>query len=146
MTALYRGQAHSTIGSRMEALGIATDFIAGVLTARQIEDGIRFGLGSTLAVSREALEAIGGLEPLVDYLADDYELGARVWRNGFEVVLSGEVVETFLPAYRFPAISRPPDSLEPQHALFKEAGLHRHGLHLRIALGACATSLPRAPA
>jgi ceramide glucosyltransferase len=101
VTALYRGQAHSTIGSRMEALGIATDFIAGVLTARQIEDGIRFGLGSTLAVSREALDAIGGLEPLVDYLADDYELGARVWRNGFEVVLSGEVVETFLPAYRF---------------------------------------------
>ena len=85
----------------MEALGIATDFIAGVLTARQIEDGIRFGLGSTLAVSREALEAIGGLEPLVDYLADDYELGARIWRSGFEVVLSGEVVETFLPAYRF---------------------------------------------
>jgi len=71
------------------------------LTARQIEDGIRFGLGSTLAVSRQALEAIGGLEPLVDYLADDYELGARVWRNGFEVMLSGEVVETFLPAYRF---------------------------------------------
>ena len=51
VTALYRGQAHSTVGSRMEALGIATDFIAGVLTARQIEDGIRFGLGSTLAVS-----------------------------------------------------------------------------------------------
>ncbi len=101
VTALYRGQAHGTIGSRMEALGIATDFIAGVLTARQIEDGIRFGLGSTLAVSRQALEAIGGLEPLVDYLADDYELGARVWRNGFEVMLSGEVVETFLPAYRF---------------------------------------------
>ncbi len=62
VTALYRGQAHSTIGSRMEALGIATDFIAGVLTARQIEDGIRFGLGSTLAVSRQALEAIGGLD------------------------------------------------------------------------------------
>jgi ceramide glucosyltransferase len=101
VTALYRGQAHNTIGSRMEALGIATDFIAGVLTARQLEGGIRFGLGSTLAVSREALNAIGGLEPLVDYLADDYELGARIWRSGFEVVLSGEVVETFLPPYRF---------------------------------------------
>jgi ceramide glucosyltransferase len=101
VTALYRGQANQSIGSRMEALGIATDFIAGVLTARQIEDGIRFGLGSTLAVSREALEAIGGLEPMVDYLADDYELGSRVWRSGFELFLSGEVVETFLPQYRF---------------------------------------------
>ena len=135
VTALYRGQAHSTIGSRMEALGIATDFIAGVLTARQIEDGIRFGLGSTLAVSRQALEAIGGLEPLVDYLADDYELGARIWRSGFEVVLSGEVVETFLPRVSLPSVSGPPDSLEPQHPFFQKAGLHRYGLHLRIALG-----------
>jgi ceramide glucosyltransferase len=101
VTALYRGQARGTIGSRMEALGISTDFIAGVLTARQLEDGIRFGLGSTLAVSRQALEAIGGLAPLVDYLADDYELGARIWRHGYEVVLSGEVVDTFLPAYSF---------------------------------------------
>ena len=101
VTALYRGKAQRSVGSRMEALGIATDFIAGVLTARQIEDGIRFGLGSTLALSRQALEAIGGLEPLVDYLADDYELGARVARSGFEVVLSGEVVETFLPEYQF---------------------------------------------
>ena len=86
----------------MEALGISTDFIAGVLTARQIEGGLRFGLGSTLAISREALLAIGGLEPLVDYLADDYELGARVAQKGMEVALSNEVVETFVPAYRFP--------------------------------------------
>jgi ceramide glucosyltransferase len=101
VTAPYRGQAHTTIGSRMEALGISTDFIAGVLTARQIEGGLRFGLGSTLAISREALLAIGGLEPLVDYLADDYELGARVAQKGMEVALSNEVVETFVPAYRF---------------------------------------------
>jgi ceramide glucosyltransferase len=102
VTALYRGHAQDTIGSRMEALGIATDFIAGVLTARQIEGGIRFGLGSTLAISRAALDAIGGLAPLVDYLADDYELGVRIWRSGFEIALSSEVVDTFLPAYRFP--------------------------------------------
>lgn len=101
VTALYRGSARGTIGSRMEALGIATDFIAGVLTARQIEGGIRFGLGATLAISREALVAIGGLAPLVDYLADDYELGARVSQCGFEVALSREVVETFVPAYSF---------------------------------------------
>ena len=135
VTALYRGQANQSIGSRMEALGIATDFIAGVLTARQIEDGIRFGLGSTLAVSRRALEAIGGLEPLVDYLADDYELGARVWRSGFELVLSGEVVETFLPAVSISPVPGTPDSLEPQHAIFQEAGIYRDGVYLWIAVG-----------
>ena len=101
VTAPYRGRAHSTIGSRMEALGIATDFMAGVLTARLLEGGIHFGLGSTLAVSREALDAIVGLAPLVDHLADDYELGARIARAGFTVALSGEVVETAVPPYRF---------------------------------------------
>src|ERR1700723_1824741 len=60
VTALYRGQANQSIGSRMEALGIATDFIAGVLTARQIEDGIRFGFGSTPAGSPHGLYASGG--------------------------------------------------------------------------------------
>lgn len=102
VTAAYRGQASNTIGSRMEALGISTDFIAGVLTARKLESGIHFGLGSTLAISREALDAIGGFLPLVDYLADDFELGFRTSQAGFEVVLSGEVVDTHLPAYRFP--------------------------------------------
>jgi ceramide glucosyltransferase len=101
VTAPYRGRAHGTLGSRMEALGISTDFIPGVLTARTLEDGIHFALGSTLAISCEALNAIGGLAPLVDYLADDYELGVRVARSGFEVALSGEVVDTFVPAYTF---------------------------------------------
>jgi ceramide glucosyltransferase len=101
VTAPYRGIAHGTLGSRLEALGISTDFIAGALTARFLDGGLRFGLGSTLAVTREALEAIGGLAPLVDYLADDYELGLRIHRAGLEVALAREVVETSVPAYRF---------------------------------------------
>ncbi|HEX3437777.1 MAG TPA: bacteriohopanetetrol glucosamine biosynthesis glycosyltransferase HpnI [Pseudacidobacterium sp.] len=101
VTALYRGHSHKTIGSKMEALGIATDFTAGVLMARKLEGGIRFGLGSTLAISREALDAIGGFLPLVDYLADDYELGARIAAKGFRVELSDEVVQTTVPAYSF---------------------------------------------
>ena len=102
VTALYRGKAYRTVASRMEALGISTDFAPNVLTARMLEGGIHFGLGSTLAVSREALEAIGGLMPLADYLADDYQLGARIAAKGFEVVLSREVVETSVPAYTLP--------------------------------------------
>lgn len=100
-TALYRGRSHGTLSSKMEALGISTDFAAGVLTARKLEGGIRFGLGSTLAMSRNALEAIGGLVPLADYLADDYELGARIAAKGYRVELIDEVVETTVPAYSF---------------------------------------------
>jgi ceramide glucosyltransferase len=101
VTALYRGRTHGTLGSKMEALGISTDFAAGVLTARKLEGGIRFGLGSTLAMSREALDAIGGLAPLADHLADDYELGARIASRGYRVELMDEFVETTVPAYSF---------------------------------------------
>jgi ceramide glucosyltransferase len=99
VTALYRGRAHGTLPSRLEALGIATDFQAGVLLSKWIEGGLRYGLGSTLAIDREALGKIGGLLPLVDHLADDYELGARVSGAGYRVALSAEVVETNVAAY-----------------------------------------------
>jgi ceramide glucosyltransferase len=101
VTALYRGRAHGTLPSRLEALGIATDFQAGVLLSKMIEGGLHYGLGSTLAVSRDALDKIGGLLPLVDHLADDYELGVRVDQAGYCVALSAEVVETAIPAYRW---------------------------------------------
>jgi ceramide glucosyltransferase len=99
VTALYRGCAHGTLPSRLEALGIATDFQAGVLLSKMIEGGLHYGLGSTLAVRREAVEKAGGLIALVDHLADDYELGARIARAGYRVELSAEVVETNVPAY-----------------------------------------------
>jgi ceramide glucosyltransferase len=99
VTALYRGRAHGTLPSQLEALGIATDFQAGVLLSKMIEGGLHYGLGSTLAISRKALAEIGGLEPLVDHLADDYELGARVSKASYRVALSAEVVETSVPAY-----------------------------------------------
>jgi ceramide glucosyltransferase len=106
VTALYRGRTAVqgealTLWARLEALGISTDFMAGVLAARKLEGGIHFGLGSTLAVSRAALAASGGLEPLVDSLADDYEMGARIAQAGYRVELCGEVVETAVPAYGF---------------------------------------------
>jgi len=100
VTCLYRGIAGSTLGSQLEAVGISTDFSAGVLAARQIE-GIRFALGSTLAFPRKSLEAIGGFQELVDYLADDFELGARIARAGYEVRLSDVVVDHHLPDYSF---------------------------------------------
>jgi ceramide glucosyltransferase len=99
VTALYRGRGYGTLPSRLEALGIATDFQAGVLLSKMIEGGLHYGLGSTLAVRREALKNAGGFLPLVDHLADDYELGARVARAGYRVELSAEVVETGVPAY-----------------------------------------------
>ena len=99
VTCLYRGVPAGTLGSKLESVGISTDFMAGVLAARQIERGLRFGLGSTLAFRRRDLEAIGGFEAIADYLADDYELGRRIAERNLKVKLSESVVETYLPAY-----------------------------------------------
>jgi ceramide glucosyltransferase len=90
-----------TVWTKLEALGISTEFIPGVLTARGLEGGIRFGLGSTMATTKSALGKIGGLESLVECLADDYEMGARIAAAGMRVELSDEVVETTVPAYGF---------------------------------------------
>jgi ceramide glucosyltransferase len=99
VTCLYRAKPARTLGSRLEALGIGTDFVPGVLTARLIEKGLHFGLGSTLAFRRHDLASIGGFESILDYLADDYELGRRIAATGKRVELSPATVATFLPAY-----------------------------------------------
>ena len=99
VTCLYRGVPAPTMGSKLECLGISADFIPGALVASLIEGGLRFGLGSTLALRRKDLQAIDGFEALADYLADDYQLGRRIAESNLRVQLSRTSVETYLPAY-----------------------------------------------
>jgi ceramide glucosyltransferase len=101
VTCLYRGVAADSIGSKLEALGISSDFVPGVLTANRLDGGLRFGLGSTLAFPRTSLDAVGGFGPLADYLADDYQLGYRISKAGFSVELADCVVDHYLPEYSF---------------------------------------------
>jgi len=99
VTSLYRGHAGRSVPSRLEALGLSTDFMGGVLVAREMEGGVKFALGATMAISKSVLREIGGLEALADYLGDDYELGARTAAAGYKVELADVVVETALPDY-----------------------------------------------
>ena len=103
VTTLYRALPGKTLGSRLEALGVATEFAGAVLLAREMEGGIRFGLGATLATTKTAIQQIGGLESIVDYIADDYELGSRIAAAGHRIELAQTVVETALPDYSFGA-------------------------------------------
>lgn len=98
VTCLYRGIPAASLGSWLEAAGIL-DFASGVLAARQVDGGIQFGLGSTLAFRRQDLQSLGGFEAFADYLADDYQLGNRLTSEGAGGELSHCVVETVLPAY-----------------------------------------------
>lgn len=103
VTATYFAQVaeRGSVWSKLEALGISTEFLPGILSARMLEHGVRFGLGGTLALRRETLDSIGGLQVLRNHVADDYELGARVYASGRKVALMREVVATTVPRYSF---------------------------------------------
>ena len=92
VTSLYKVSRPSSLGSALESLTIALDFIPSVLTARRLE-GVTFGLGASILISGEALGRIGGFAALTDYLADDYQLGFRLWKEGYRNVISRHVIE-----------------------------------------------------
>ncbi len=92
VTNLYKISNPGSLGAAFESLTIALDYMPSVLVARRLE-GVTFGLGASMLVSKKALDDIGGLPPIADYLADDYQLGNRLWRKGYKVILSPVVLE-----------------------------------------------------
>jgi ceramide glucosyltransferase len=91
-TCPYRAVPQNGAWSRLEATGMNTEFLAGVLVARMIE-GMHFAIGPTIAARRTALAAIGGFNRLKDYLAEDFVMGKLASEAGFGVILSSCVIE-----------------------------------------------------
>jgi ceramide glucosyltransferase len=92
VTCPYRAVAGRSIWSRLEALGLNTEFIAGVLVARML-GGMDFALGPVIATRKAHLEEIGGLGGLQQYLAEDFVMGKRLSQRGHRVVLSSYPIE-----------------------------------------------------
>jgi ceramide glucosyltransferase len=92
VSCIYRGVPTGGLWSRLEALGMSVEMTSGVMVAELLE-GMTFALGPTMAIRRDALEAVGGMGPLVEYCADDYVLGNEVHLSGRKVVLSKYVVD-----------------------------------------------------
>jgi ceramide glucosyltransferase len=92
VTSLYRSSGVQGWATAIEGLGFSAEMIPNVLVAHRLE-GLSFALGASMAVRREVLAAIGGMEALVDFLADDYQLGHKVHRAGWRLVLSCHFVE-----------------------------------------------------
>src|SRR5215470_5219713 len=92
ITCPYRAVGGSTIWSRLEALGMNTELLGGVLVARLLE-GMKFALGCTLAVKRSVLDAMGGFTYLQEFLAEDFVIGQRTAQLGHKVLLSSAVIE-----------------------------------------------------
>jgi len=99
VTCLYRAIGSTNFAALMEGLGISGEFILGVLTARQLE-GIKFALGSTIAIKKQVLAKFGGFTAIADYLADDFLIGNLAARSGYQVYLSECIVDTVLPDYK----------------------------------------------
>jgi ceramide glucosyltransferase len=97
VTSFYRAIVQDNLGAKLEAIGAASDFFAGVLMARW-KEGIRFALGASIATTKDWVRKMGGFEVIADTLADDYELGLRIAKAGGEIVLSCEPVWTMYPA------------------------------------------------
>ena len=77
---------------KLEALAVNADFWSQVLQGLTIRK-MDFALGAVIATRASELRKIGGVSSLVEYLADDYELGNRIAEAGGKLGLCSAVVE-----------------------------------------------------
>ena len=101
----YRAVAGRSLWSRLEAIGMNTEFLSGVIVARMLE-GMKFALGPTAIARRQVLADIGGWNRLKDYLAEDFVLGNLASEHGWKVILSSYVVEHHIGSQPFGANAR----------------------------------------
>lgn len=92
----YRLANPTTLAMQWEAIAINADFWSQVLQSRSLKP-LDFALGAVMAVRRRPLEAIGGFKALADCLADDYQLGHRLVRQGHRIALCPVIVECWDP-------------------------------------------------
>lgn len=92
VTCPYRAYGGPRFWPRIEALGLNTDFLAGMLTQRFL-NGMDFAIGCTIATRKSDLASIGGLETLQRYLAEDFMIGNLLHAKGRGVILSRNVIE-----------------------------------------------------
>jgi len=91
VTCVYSGAPLNNIWSRFVAMGINYQFIPNALF------GETLGLaspcfGSTIALRKDLLRRIGGMQAFSDLLADDYEIGRAVRAHGHSMTLAPIVV------------------------------------------------------
>jgi ceramide glucosyltransferase len=93
VTCLYRGHPLPGLWPALGAQFI-DDWFAPSVRLAHAGGSRQFAFGATIALRRDALEAIGGFHALAHRLADDYWLGELTRRQGLATVLSDVVVGT----------------------------------------------------
>lgn len=97
VTCLYRGIRADGIADSLEGLYMTCDFAPGVACSA-ISGEIGFSLGAATAIRTDTLAAFGGFPALVDYIADDFQLGRKAAQAGYRVVLSDYIADIVLSA------------------------------------------------
>jgi ceramide glucosyltransferase len=92
LTCVYRGKNAGGFWSGVHAIGMSVEMTAGVVTANMLE-GMKFGLGPTIVLRRDALDKIGGFGALREYFANDFMLGNLIEKSGFRIVLSRHIID-----------------------------------------------------
>lgn len=82
----------TTLAMRWEAVAVNADFWSQVLQSRTLKP-LDFALGAVMTTRRQQLNEIGGFRALVDFLADDYQLGNQIAKRGYRIELCPVVVE-----------------------------------------------------
>jgi ceramide glucosyltransferase len=89
VTCLYTGEVprgETGLWSKLAAMGMSYEFLPNVVV------GASLGLaepcfGSTIALTRQTLEEIGGFNAFADSLADDYHIGRAVRAKGYTLAI-----------------------------------------------------------
>ena len=100
VTCPYLGIMALNLTAGLEALHMGVTFLPSIIIARKALD-MRFAMGASVTLRRRDLARMGGFAALDDYLADDYQLGARIAALGLKVWLSDYVMACVLGATRF---------------------------------------------
>ncbi len=95
LTCPYRAIPGRSFWSRLEAIGINTEFLSGLLTARLVE-GVRFAVGPTIVARKKLIEDLGGFSRFSPYLAEDFALGKLAAEEGYGVELSCYRVDHYI--------------------------------------------------
>ena len=83
---LYRAVGANVWHEKLEHLSYNSEFIVNVIFA-EVFGAYDFCPGCSVAIRRKALDEIGGFEPLLEFLVEDYELGRRINERGYRTEL-----------------------------------------------------------
>ncbi|CEG58999.1 bacteriohopanetetrol glucosamine biosynthesis glycosyltransferase HpnI [Legionella fallonii] len=104
VTCPYRSLA-KTWRAKIGAVNDATEYMPGVFCAKQL-DQIKWTLGCSVLIRETALNAIGGIQRVADYVAEDLLLGKHVTHIGYKIVLANYIVDHVIEHHSLRGIIR----------------------------------------